>query len=543
MLSSLPESWIIRKPAVSTSRGVVVTQHVLASKAGAEVLARGGNAVDAAVAAGFAVGTVEPWMSGIGGGGYMVVYLAHEHKSYAVEFGVKSSEAVDPDDYPVMDGVGPDLFTWPSVENDRNVRGPYSVAVPGMVAGLDRALSAFGSVSWRDALSPAIRLAEAGLQVDWHATLKIASVASELAENTESRNIFLPHGFVPVGEWAGPLPLIRLGKLARTLRRLTDAGAADFYHGELAKDMVADAAALGIKLTSADLATYQPHLSEVERSRYRDAEVDIVPGLTAGPTLRYALNALRENLPGRKQAPGSDAYLAYARSLFDAYDHRLAYVGDVPDTVAPSCTTHINVVDAEGNLVALTMTLLSIFGSKVTLPRTGILMNNGIMWFDPRPDRPNSIAPGKRPLSNMCPVILLRDDGMRYAMGASGGRRIMPAVFQLISFLADYRMTLDAAIHQPRLDVSGTDTVTLDQALPQEVVQAVSSSHQTRVMANGVYPNLFACPSVASHDPGTNTNTGAAFVVSPRAAAWVESGPKHDHSADPAALRAENEHG
>lgn len=158
----------------------------------------------------------------------------------------------------------------------------------------------------------------------------------------------------------------------------------------------------------------------------------------------------------------------------------------------------------------------------MTLPRTGILMNNGVMWFDPRPNRPNSISPNKRPLSNMCPVILLRDDGLRFAMGASGGRRIMPAVFQLISFLADYRMSLDAAIHQPRLDVSGTDTVTLDQALPHDIVKIVSSSHKTQVLPNGVYPNPFACPSVVCHDPANRENAGAAFVVSPRASVWVE---------------------
>lgn len=521
-LSSLAESWIIRKPAVSTSRGVVVTQHVLASKAGAEVLASGGNAVDAAVAAGFAIGTVEPWMSGMGGGGYMVVYLAREHRSYAVEFGVKSSEALDPGDYPLIGGTGPDLFTWPSVHGDRNIRGPHSVAVPGMVSGLDRALANFGTRSWQDILAPATRLAEEGMQVDWYATLKIASAASELADFEHSKRMFMPGGFVPVGEWAGPIPQIRLGKLARTLRRLADAGAADFYTGEIAKDILADAKALGIKLTAEDLAEYGPHLSEVGRTRYRDAEIDIVPGLTAGPTLRHALGVLSENLTVDTQTPDGKAYGAYARSLFDAYDHRLAYVGDVPDTANPSCTTHINVTDSEGNLVALTITLLSLFGSKVTLPRTGILMNNGVMWFDPRPNRPNSISPNKRPLSNMCPVILLRDDGMRFALGASGGRRIMPAVFQLISFLDDYRMSLDAAIHQPRLDVSGNDTVTLDQALPPDVVKTVSSTHKIQVLPNGVYPNPFACPSVACHDSANKKNTGAAFVVSPRASAWVE---------------------
>ena len=521
--SPLPESWIVRKPAVESEGGIVVTQHVLASEIGAQILARGGNAVDAAVASGFAIGAVEPWMSGIGGCGYMLVYRAAEHKSYAVEFGVKSSSSLDPADYPLAGGTGPDLFTWPSVEGDRNIMGPCSVAVPGMVAGLDRALQAFGNLSWQDVLAPATRLAEQGMQVDWYGTLKIASAARELARFEHSKQVFLPDGFVPVGEWAGPLPGIRLGELAKTLGRLADAGAADFYTGGIAGEIIADAEMLGINLNADDLAAYRPHLSEVERGRYGDAEIDIVPGLTAGPTLRHALTALRNNLHVDTAMPDAGAYTAYAGSLFDAYDHRLAHIGDVPDTTTSSCTTHINVADRDGNLVALTITLLSLFGSKVTLPRTGILMNNGIMWFDPRPGGPNSIAPDKRPLSNMCPVILLRDDGLRFALGASGGRRIMPAVFQLISFLVDYGMSVDEAIHQPRLDVSGTDTVTLDTALPAAVIEAISSAHQAQVMPNGVYPNMYACPSVVCHDPHARRNTGAAFVPSPRASAVPEA--------------------
>ena len=461
-------------------------------------------------------------MSGLGGCGYMMVYRASEHKSYAVEFGVKSPASLDPADYPLIGGTGPDLFTWSSVANDRNVRGPYSVAVPGMVAGLAQALDEFGTCSWQDVLSPATQLAASGMQVDWYATLKIASVARELADDEYSAKVFLPNGHVPVGEWSGPLPTIHLGGLAKTLQRLGHAGAADFYLGDIAKMIVADAATLGINITAGDLSAYRPRVSEVVRERYRHADIDLVPGLTAGPTLHRALQALSGSLHADTSMPGSQAYAAYASSLFDAYDHRLANLGDVAGSASPSCTTHINVADREGNLVALTITLLSLFGSKVTLPGSGILMNNGIMWFDPRPGRPNSIEPDKYPLSNMCPVILLRDDGQRFALGASGGRRIMPAVFQLISYLVDYRMSVDAAIHQPRLDVSGADTVTLDAALPAGVLEALSSAYPTQVMPNGVFPNMFACPGVACHDPKRKLNTGAAFVASPRASAWAE---------------------
>lgn len=522
-LGSTPESWHLRKPAVEAAGGMVMSQHVQASRVGAEVLASGGNAVDAAIATAFAVGAVEPWMSGMGGCGYLVYYDAADHRSHAAEFGVRSSEAVNPADYPLVDGTGPDLFEWPSVIGDTNIRGPKSVAVPGMVAGLGAVLDARGSRSLAELLAPAIRLAEAGMEVDWYGTLKISSEARALAQHEHSRQVFLPGGFPPVGEWAGPLPSIRLGRLAQTLRRLADAGYRDFYEGEIAADLVRDAEDLGIPLTARDLAGYQPHLTPVERGFYRGHEIDVVPGLTAGPTLEAALKTLEKHLPDPGDVPGVDAYQAYARTLFDAYDHRLAYVGDVPDSGPAAHTTHLAVADRDGNLVALTMTLLSLFGSKVMMPRTGVLMNNGMMWFDPRPGRPNSIAPGKRPLSNMCPTILLREDGQRFALGASGGRRIMPAVFQLISFLTDYGMNTGDAMHQPRLDISGTELVTLEDRLSADVIERLAQLHQTRVRPNGVYPNLFACPGLVGFDPATKRSSGAAFIASPRAAAVAEA--------------------
>ena len=187
-----------------------------------------------------------------------------------------------------------------------------------------------------------------------------------------------------------------------------------------------------------------------------------------------------------------------------------------------SCTTHLSVVDGAGNMVALTQTLLSVFGSKVTLPRTGILMNNGVMWFDPRPGGPNAMAPGKRPLSNMCPTVVDRGDGVRIALGASGGRRIMPAVFQLISFLVDYGMELGDAMHQARIDVSGAPPVIVDNRLDAATVAGLSERYPTYVAPHGVYPALFACPNVVTRDVNRKISAGSAFVMSPWAAARSE---------------------
>ena len=508
------ETWQIRKPAVRSAAGLVASQHRAASEIGARVLADGGNAVDAAIAAGFSIPAVEPWMSGLGGGGQMLVWLAAERRAVAIDFGMVAPRRLDPADYPLTGDVAADLFAWPSVEDDRNLQGWHSIAVPTWVAGMELAHRRFASRPWANLLAPAIDLAEGGMPVDWYATLKIATGAAVLNRYAESRATYLPGGFPPAGEWGGPLPTIRLGQLAATLRRLAEAGARDFYEGEIARRLVGDLEAGGSRIGLDDLAAVEAREHDALAIPYRGHTVLAAPGLTAGPTLAHTLALTERRLAPAGTAPDGAAYLAYGQSLLDAYAERLAGMGDADESRSPSCTTHVSVIDRDGNMVALTQTLLSLFGSKVMLPETGILMNNGIMWFDPRPGRPNSIRPGRRPLSNMCPTVLLRDDGSRFALGASGGRRIMPAVFQLVSFLADYGMSVDEAFRQPRIDVSGRDVVTLDRQLAPEIQAAVADVLATETGQHGVYPALFACPNLVGRlaDGG---DVGAAFVTSP----------------------------
>ena len=222
-------------------RGVIAAGHPKTAEAAADVLADGGNAVDAAVAAGMAIGTVEPWMSGLGGGGLMLIYLAAQRRVHAIDFLMRAPQGLNPADYPLGEGTDADLFGWPVVHDGRNVAGPFSFAVPGFVAGLALALERFGSRSWADSLAPAIELARKGLAVDWYATLKIAAAAPALASFPDSARTYLPQGFVPAGQWGGPLPHIKLGNLDHTLERLARAGPGDFYRGEIANALVADA--------------------------------------------------------------------------------------------------------------------------------------------------------------------------------------------------------------------------------------------------------------------------------------------------------------
>jgi gamma-glutamyltranspeptidase/glutathione hydrolase len=518
------ETWIIRKPAVESDGGIVTAQHETAARVGADVLARGGNAVDAAIATAFALAAVEPWMSGLGGCGCMVVYLAREKRTFALEFGVKAPLALDPADYPLSGGYDSDLFAWPGVLENRNVLGPKSVAVPGFVAGMAEAATRFASFSWNDLLSAAIELAEAGLRVDWYSSLKIASASRDIDRFESTRSIYLPDGFVPVGEWSGPAPVIQLDGLANTLRRLTDEGPHSFYSGSLAADLLADAESVGIGLLADDLAAYRPLCTEISGFEYRGAKVFSPPGLCAGPTLQEALTSLQSMSPTSSATPDANTYVHYANSMQTAYEHRLQSAGDSPDGKSPSCTTHLNVIDRQGNMVALTQTLLSLFGSKVVLPNTGVLMNNGIMWFDPRPGRANSITAGKQPLSNMCPAIVQESDGSRFTVGASGGRRIMSAVLQLISYLVDFSMDPESAMHQPRIDVSGNHEVDFDTRLePDTASQLLKRLDHALPTSHGVFPSLFACPGLARFDAKTGRCTGASFVYSPLAAAVAEN--------------------
>ena len=231
-MTEKPERWLVRKPAVASRGGVVATQHQAASEVGARVLADGGNAVDAAIAASLALATVEPWMSGLGGGGYMLVRPAGEARTQAVSFGMVAPGALDPADYPLTGDAGADMFGWPAVLEDRNLRGPFAVAVPGQVAGLGLAHERFGTWDWADLVAPACALAERGMAVDWHATVAIAASRRRSSHQTPAAppRIWRTDFRWPT-PWTGDAPRIRLGRLAETLRRLAEAGPRGLLHG------------------------------------------------------------------------------------------------------------------------------------------------------------------------------------------------------------------------------------------------------------------------------------------------------------------------
>src|SRR5258705_2414589 len=434
----------VRKPAVASKGGIVAAQSSKAAQVGAEVLAAGGDCVDAVIATTFALGVLEPWMSGLGGGGAMVLSRAREDRYEVIDYGMRAPASLRFEDYPLTGGgAASDIFPWPRVKDDRNIHGPGSIAVPGVVAGMEEAHRRHAKLPWQELVSPSISLAGEGLAVDWWTTLMISSAAADLRRYSASAAAYLVDGLPPNPQWSIKAKVrMPQDRLKATMVQLASAGPPDFYEGDLAQSLAADIQAAGGALSVEDLKPFRAHLREPLAIPYRGGKVFATSELTAGPTLSRTLGLLQNDLKPARGGPDAADYVAYASALQAAYRERLKDMGDEDgrrslgaEALAPACTTHFSAVDRDGNMAAVTQTLLSSFGSKFVSGKTGITMNNGIMWFDPTPGAPNSLAPGKRCLTNYTPVLAQASDGRRAAIGASGGRRILPAVDQLLAFL------------------------------------------------------------------------------------------------------------
>jgi gamma-glutamyltranspeptidase/glutathione hydrolase len=519
----VPPSVLYAKPAVRTRDGIVAAQSRDAAAAGARILAQGGHAVDAAVAVSLALGAVEPWMSGLGGGGFATLYDAGKRAVRCLDYGMIAPLGIDPADYPLTGGpTAEGFFGWPGVVDDRNVLGPHAIAVPGLVAGLSLAHRTYGRMPWSDLVQPAIALAERGLSLDWYGALSLLVEATGLERFEAARSVYLPGSRVPQPFEEGAPKFLKLGRLLDTLQKLaTPDGADRFYRGDIAADLIGDLQAAGSRIARADLERYQARFVDPLEITYRDSKVYAPSGLTAGPTLQRVLGEWLERLPAGA-APDAAHYAIYAEALDRAYRERLATMGAGDSETRPGCTSHFCVADQDGNVVAWTQTLLSRFGSFVLSPSTGIMMNNGIMWFDPVAGRPNSIRPGARPLSNMCPTVALSPRLGALAVGASGGRKIMPAVAQLLSFMLDFGMDLERAFHCPRIDVSGGDVALIDRRLGRPVLEAIGKVMNAEFTDLAPYPAQFANPSAAQAAPD-GSRLGAADLASPWSGAVAAS--------------------
>ncbi len=381
--------------------------------------------------------------------------------------------------------------------------------MPSAVAGCERLHTAWGRLPLPEVMAPAVALAKRGLLLDWFATLRLASAAEDLRRYPESARIYLRDGLPPVPPAAGNPGHIPLGNLAATMEQIARAGWRDFYEGEIAAAFLRDQAAVGGVIDAEDLRGCTARIVPAMEVPWREGTVlQLAAGMTASPAMAAVFRAMAG--ADHPQAPDAAWYRRLAAELRAAYAARL----EPKDGAGETCTTHLTVCDEEGTMVSMTTTLMAPMGSRVVLPETGLLMNNGIMLFDPRPGRPNSIAPGKRLLTNMLPLVLRRGDRPILAAGASGGRHIMAATFQLMTYAADFAMDAQQAAHHPRISVSGPDRVAADIGLGPAIIAALQADGPVDVVRRSFMPSSFAAPNLIVRHPDGSA-TGASDTQSP----------------------------
>ena len=488
---------VLSKTTPLASRGMVTAEHPIGAEIGAEILARGGNAVDAAVATAFAMPVVEPFMSTLGGSGTMMIHLAKKGETVCVDFNGMAPMAASPSMYRLVGGTAQALFSWPRVADDANVFGHTSVAVPGSVAGLALALERFGTMNLADVVAPAVRVAREGYIADWYLALYTGKALEEISAFPETARTYLRDGrWVPrpTAQYLGDR--VVQPDLAASMELIGREGPDAFYRGAIAQAIHNDMAANGGLITKDDLAAYRPRVKDVLWGRYRDLDIAFSPGATGGTTGLEILNVLEQFTPSGCGFDTVNGLRVRGEAVRHAFADRFTHIGDPEFAEVPfdrltskarareiardirasrpaaraagratdDCTTHVSVIDRDRNMVSLTHTAVSLWGSRVVVPGTGILLNNGMIWFDPEPGKANSIAPGKRGMVNMVPVLGFKKGAPYLALGAPGGRKIISAIPQVVANLVDRKGSLQAAIDAPRVHDEGTGLEVDDRA-------------------------------------------------------------------------------
>lgn len=472
----------VRQP-VRARHGMAVAMEAIAADIGVGVLQKGGNAVDAAVAVGFAMAVTHPFAGNLGGGGYMLIRMANGTATF-IDFRERAPEKASRNMY--LDAQG--NLTRDSIEGWR------SSGVPGTVRGFEIAVSKYGKRKWAENMAPAIELASKGFAVSY-ALAEGLKNSRGLASDLESKRIFQRDGaFYDVGE-----TLVQ-PELARTLERISTSGPNEFYTGETAKRLVDEMAKHGGLITHSDLSNYKAIERTPLQGAYKNFTVITAPPSSSGGIALLEMLGILDGTGYEKGGAGSASAIHYeAEAMRRAYADRNEYVGDPdfvkvpiaglldpaylarlrgtidPERATPSTevrpgkpagtehmeTTHYSVVDGDGNAVAVTYTLNGGYGNGITVPGLGVLLNNEMDDFASKPGTPNmfglvqgetnAIQPGKRPLSSMTPTIILKDGRLFMTVGAPGGSRISTAVMQVILNVVDFGMNVQDAIDAPRV--------------------------------------------------------------------------------------------
>ena len=474
--------------------GMVVSESEDAARAGVEILKHGGNAVDSAVAAALAVGVTNPAACGIGGGGFMLIYIAKTHAFYALDYRETAPLQARPDMY-LRDGK-------PDEELARD--GVLAVGVPGEIAGIDAALRRFGTMKFQQIAAPAEKLADGGFAASPHLAGEIERLAAKLKNDPGLSQVFLkPDGSAPK---AGDMIVEK--NLAATLRQLGDDPVANFYHGEVATALAAFMKAHGGLIGDTDLANYHPVWRDPIHHRYEGYEVYAMPppssggvvlemlgalesghlpglGIDSPPYLARLIEVMRQGFIDREQySDPSFANVRIERLWTDAHIQELrerALHGKSstppPAPAHDHGTSNLLVADKDGNVVALTNTINTVFGAKLSVPALGLILNDEMDDFAVAPgvpnayrlegERANEVRPGKRPLSSMTPIIVTRSGLPVMTAGGSGGPTIVSGVLQVALDILSFHLDPASAVAEPRIhEQAAPDAVIVEEAMP-----------------------------------------------------------------------------
>ena len=556
--------WYAGRSEAVGRRGVVSCGHPDSTAAGLAILEAGGNAFDAIVAAAFSSFVCEPAQCGLGGYGRLAGFVAAERRMVSVDHYLRAPAAVRPDMFEIDETRPVKYYETPWTKGQRAERGHLAVGVPGAVPGLFETHRRWGRLPWAVVLEPAIAQAEAGLAMDWVQLLYICEHHDYLRALPPIHAHFCPGGELPKipGQFGGG-DRIDLSELAATMRRIAAQGPAGLHEGEIAALIAKEVKAGGGIMTAADLAGYRPKV--MIETPLRFAGLDVVSCFC--PTSYQVLNLL-ETFDLKAMGPDSaDFRHVMAECLAVAFSDTIRWYGD-PDTdeapveelgslafaerraqdialdralprpVAPvdprtlgiaageaaerlgldepwppklDGTTQLATADGDGNMAVLCTSLSGAHGSLVYCPGTGVVLNNGMQNFDPRPGRPNSLKPGKMPIFAAPVLLACRDGEPVFAATGSGGYRIMTGVVHGFVNWAVFGMALKDALEAPRVHSQGRDTF-VDETLPQTVAAELARRGHSLVLQRD-HPGLtaFARVNAVARDPATGDLRGAAY--------------------------------
>jgi gamma-glutamyltranspeptidase/glutathione hydrolase len=488
---------------------MVTTAHPLASKIGADVLKKGGNAIDAAVAIQYALNVTEPMMSGIGGGGFMMVFDGKKEETTIINSRERAPAGAAPDMFLDENGV--------PVPFSERYKGGTAVGVPGTLKGLETALGMWGTRSMKELISPSIQLAEKGFKIDSVLAAAISDNADTLSA-TAAKDVFLPQG-TPLKEGD---KLVQKD-LAKTFKLIRSKGTDAFYKGEIGQALAGTVQDFGGSMTPDDLKRYNVTIDEPIWGEYQGYKIASMPPPSSGGVfLLQMLKILDDFNLSQYDVRSAEKYHLLAEAMHLAYADRAAYAGDpefvdVPvdgllhpdyiakrqqmislDTVNPNPqagdpwkyeegtadyeqtvqpndrqygeTTHFSVTDKWGNVVSYTTTIEQVFGTGIMVPGYGLMLNNELTDFDAVPGGANEVQPNKRPLSSMTPTIVFEDDKPVLTVGSPGGPTIITSVLQTILHTIEYDMELKAAVEEPRIYTNNLNSYRFENGISSDLI-------------------------------------------------------------------------